>query len=70
MRVHQRKEKRARRRFQVILGLSVLIPCALLGALAVHILRLRKNLEPEPSNPRYFVTLHGVGYTLLYLANP
>ncbi len=27
-----------------------------------HILRLRKSLEPDPAQPRYFVTLHGVGY--------
>lgn len=27
-----------------------------------HILRLRKSLEPDPARPRYFLTLHGVGY--------
>jgi DNA-binding response OmpR family regulator len=27
-----------------------------------HILRLRQKLEPEPTNPRYFLTIHGAGY--------
>ena len=27
-----------------------------------HIVRLRQKLEPESSNPRYFLTVHGVGY--------
>ncbi|MDP6483369.1 MAG: helix-turn-helix domain-containing protein [Nitrospinota bacterium] len=27
-----------------------------------HILRLRKNLEPDPAHPRHFLTLHSVGY--------
>ena len=27
-----------------------------------YVLRLRQKLEPDPANPRYFVTIHGVGY--------
>lgn len=27
-----------------------------------HVLRIRQKLEPEPANPRYFLTLHGAGY--------
>jgi len=27
-----------------------------------HELRLRQKLEPDPANPRFFLTLHGAGY--------
>jgi DNA-binding response OmpR family regulator len=27
-----------------------------------HVLRLRQKLEPDPANPRYFLTMHGAGY--------
>lgn len=27
-----------------------------------HMLRLRRKLEPDPSAPRYFVTVHAAGY--------
>jgi two-component system, OmpR family, alkaline phosphatase synthesis response regulator PhoP len=30
-----------------------------------HILRLRQKLEPDPANPIYFRTVHGVGYKFI-----
>lgn len=33
-----------------------------------HILRLRQKLESDPSNPRHFLTLHGVGYKFVMVA--
>ena len=27
-----------------------------------HVVKLRQKLEPDPSTPRHFLTLHGVGY--------
>jgi DNA-binding response OmpR family regulator len=30
-----------------------------------HILRLRQKLEPDPANPRFFITVHGAGYKLV-----
>jgi two-component system alkaline phosphatase synthesis response regulator PhoP len=27
-----------------------------------HILSLRQKLEPDPGQPRYLVTVHGIGY--------
>lgn len=31
----------------------------------VHILNLRRKLEPDPSHPRYIKTVHGTGYKLV-----
>jgi DNA-binding response OmpR family regulator len=31
-------------------------------AIDAHVKNLRKKLEPEPSRPRYVLTVHGVGY--------
>ena len=33
------------------------------NTLSVHIRRLRQKLEPDPRNPRYIVTVFGLGYT-------
>jgi DNA-binding response OmpR family regulator len=30
-----------------------------------HVVRLRQKLEDEPARPRYFLTVHGVGYRFL-----
>lgn len=30
-----------------------------------HVVHLRQKLEPEPETPRYFVTIHGVGYRFI-----
>jgi DNA-binding response OmpR family regulator len=30
-----------------------------------HILRLRQKLEPDPGNPRFFLTIHGAGYKFM-----
>jgi DNA-binding response OmpR family regulator len=30
-----------------------------------HVLRLRQKLEPDPANPRYFLTMHGSGYKFI-----
>jgi len=30
-----------------------------------HVVRLRQKLEPQPESPRYFLTMHGVGYRFL-----
>ncbi|MCF6344035.1 MAG: response regulator transcription factor [Devosiaceae bacterium] len=30
----------------------------------VHIMRLRKKIEPDPNQPRFIKTIHGIGYCL------
>ncbi|MDK2980872.1 MAG: hypothetical protein PWQ55_1219 [Chloroflexota bacterium] len=35
------------------------------NSLMVHIRRLREKLEPEPSSPRYLLTVRGLGYKLI-----
>jgi DNA-binding response OmpR family regulator len=30
-----------------------------------HIVKLRQKIEPEPSDPRYLLTVHGLGYKLV-----
>jgi DNA-binding response OmpR family regulator len=35
-----------------------------------HILRLRQKFEPDPSNPRYFLTIHGAGYKFSFESAP
>jgi DNA-binding response OmpR family regulator len=34
----------------------------------VHVLNLRKKLEPDPAEPRYLLTVYGVGYKMAELA--
>jgi DNA-binding response OmpR family regulator len=35
------------------------------GLIKAHIRHLRQKIEPDPSNPRYILTVPGVGYTLI-----
>ena len=35
----------------------------------VHILNLRRKLEPDPSHPKYIKTVHGAGYKLLEVSS-
>jgi DNA-binding response OmpR family regulator len=34
----------------------------------VHVLNLRKKLEPDPTEPQYLLTVYGVGYKMAELA--
>jgi len=38
-------------------------------AIDVHILNLRRKLEPDPSHPRYIKTVYGAGYKLSEVGN-
>ena len=40
------------------------------NTLMVHIRRLREKIEPEPSNPRYLLTMRGLGYKLSGVDGP
>jgi DNA-binding response OmpR family regulator len=31
-------------------------------AIDAHVKNVRRKLEPDPHNPRYVLTVHGVGY--------
>ena len=31
----------------------------------MHVAKLRKKIEPEPHDPRYLLTIHGIGYKLV-----
>ena len=31
----------------------------------IHIAKLRRKLEPDPSSPRYLITIRGAGYRLM-----
>src|SRR5207245_7382449 len=35
------------------------------GLIKAHIRHLRQKVEPDPGNPRYILTIPGVGYTLM-----
>jgi len=35
------------------------------NTLMVHIRNLRSKIEPDPSNPKYIVTVRGLGYKLV-----
>jgi DNA-binding response OmpR family regulator len=35
------------------------------GLIKAHIRHLRQKVEPDPANPRYILTMPGVGYTLI-----
>jgi len=35
------------------------------GLIKAHVRHLRQKVEPEPSNPRYILTVPGVGYTMI-----
>jgi DNA-binding response OmpR family regulator len=36
----------------------------------VHVMNLRRKIEPEPTRPRYLLTVYGVGYKLAEPADP
>lgn len=36
----------------------------------MHVMKLRRKLEPEPERPRFLTTVHGVGYRLVRRGEP
>ncbi|WP_214484157.1 response regulator transcription factor [Bacillus sp. SM2101] len=48
--------------FEKVWGLDTMIDD---NTVMVHIRRLRERIEPDPSNPRFLVTVRGLGYKLM-----
>lgn len=36
------------------------------NTVGVHVYRLRRRIEPDPTRPRYLVNIHGLGYKLVH----
>ncbi len=48
--------------FEAVWGLNHIVDD---NTIMVHIRRVRERIEPEPSNPKYLVTVRGLGYKLV-----